>query len=435
MKKLFAVLLVLGLMLGMTSSLGEEELPTTPEEILAAYPGYEISEGILDPKEPMSKHNKNLYQGGCAFAPGLSLDKNTPFIALILDAGKNNAPNFVTVETEYSVYEFEAVQKAKNGGKTTFMLYDSRFWDMLREMDQSAEAVKITYRSKKNAKGKPITLNDEQRKIIRIFYRTWNKMLLDVNLVNYAKTMKILQDMYNYNLVVIHIKDMPAPTVNPEAENYETVKTDEQPADGKESAGEATEVSLHGGVKLGMGIREVVQTETDAGNVIYNASPNAKGIKVSPDQAETVKLPWGMLYYYGKLAGGDKDSHANYKFTDARILNRVEYYIHSGSKKDGEKLFGKIEETLKEKYGEPGASAAAKKKMDVDAEFSKVSSYKDITRIADYSQWLIKQPDGSAILIEHIFQGSSTNGEFNFMNYVILEGNSGSGSDSLGDDL
>ena len=436
MKRLTAVFLILGLMICLIPSLGEEQLPTTPEEILAAYPGYEISNGILDPKEPMNKHSKKLYQNGCAIAPGLSLDKNTPFIALILDAGKGNAPNYVTVETEYSVYDFEAIEKAKNGEKTVFMMYDSRFWEMLREINQSAEAVKVTYRSKKNAKGKTFTINEEQRKILRVFYRTWDKMLLDVNnLVNYTATMKMLQGAFDYKLTVRHIKDLPAPTINPDAENYETVKTDKQPADGSGAEGKGSEVSLHAGVKLGMGIREVVQAETDAGNTVYNASPNAKGIKVSPDKADTVQLPWGMLYYYGKLAGGDKNSHAAYKFNDARILTSVQYFIHSSSKKDGKKLYDQIEETLKGKYGEPGASAASKTKLDAGKELSKVASYRDITRIADYSQWLVRQPDGSAILIEHIFQSSSTNGEYNFMNYVIHVESNESQSGSLEDDL
>jgi len=198
--------------------------------------------------------------------------------------------------------------------------------------------------------------------------------------------------------------------------------------------GEETEVTLHAGVKLGMGIREVVQAETDAGNTVYNASPNAKGVRVSPEEAESVSLPWGMLYYYGKVAGGDADSHANYSFNEDRVLTKVQYFIRS-SKKERKKLYDQIEDTLAKKYGKPGASAATRTKLVSDGELSKVASYVDIRRIADYSQWIVEQPDGTRILIEHIFQDSSTNGEYNFMNYVIIDSDSDSGSSSLEDDL
>ena len=432
-RRLISVLLILMLLSAAVSVLAEEQETMTSEEILAAYSGYEISDGILGPKAPASKYNKKLYQNGCTMLPALSLDKNTPFLMLLMEAGKNAAPNFITVETEFSVYDFEASQKAKNGGATTFALYDSRFWTMMKEIGLSS-VVKVTFRSKQNAKGKSFKLSKEQQTLLSIFYKTWDKMLLDVNVVTYGKTMEILGNSFKYNLVVRHIKDIPTPTPNPEAESYETVKTEDPAADSTEPAGDGTEVKLHAGVKLGMGIREVVQVETDAGNIVYNASPNAKGVKVSPDEAETVKLPWGMLYYYGKLAGGDKDSHANYGFDDTRKLTKVQYFIHS-SKNDAKKLYDQIEDALKEKYGEPGASAKTKTKLDAGSDVSKVASYKDITKIADYSQWMIRQPDGSMILIEHIYQASSTNGEFNFMNYVLIPSDNGSETPNLGDDL
>ncbi len=199
-----------------------------------------------------------------------------------------------------------------------------------------------------------------------------------------------------------------------------------------ETISHPTYLSLHAGVQLGMTIREVVQAEVDAGNTVVNKDPKAGGIAISPDEAETVNLSFGMLYYYGELAGGNKKSHANYKFDGQRILNAVNYFINS-SKNDGRKLYDQIEKLLKEKYGEPSTSAATKTRLDVSAEVSKVSSYKDMARIADFSQWIVNQTDGISILIEHVYQASSSNGEYNFVNYAILD--ESSKGKSIGDDL
>jgi hypothetical protein len=84
MRRLISVLLILMLLSAAVSVLAEEQETMTSEEILAAYSGYEISDGILGPKAPASKYNKKLYQNGCTMLPALSLDKNTPFLMLLM---------------------------------------------------------------------------------------------------------------------------------------------------------------------------------------------------------------------------------------------------------------------------------------------------------------------------------------------------------------
>lgn len=198
--------------------------------------------------------------------------------------------------------------------------------------------------------------------------------------------------------------------------------------------GEEKEVSLHAGVKPGMGILEVVQTEADAGNKLVNASPNAGGKEVTADNAESIELPFNRLYYYGKVAGGDSDSHANFFFNDERILTKVEYFIRS-SKGKARKLYNQIEEALRNNYGKPDTTAAARKKLDLGSDVSKVSSYRNIASIGDYSQWIVTQPDGSKVLIEHVFQQASSNKEFNFVNYVLLDTDVETEADRMEKDL
>ena len=172
--------------------------------------------------------------------------------------------------------------------------------------------------------------------------------------------------------------------------------------------------SLHGEVKLGMGKGEVIQAETDAGNVLFES-----GDKVAtPDKAEEK----GWLYYYGEVAGGNPQSWVTYAFDDQNELTRIMYFIKTISSTEGRKLFEQIEKTLKKEYGEPIASAALKTRLDIDGLVSTLS--KNHKTDADYSQWIINQEDGTLVLIEHAYKPFSTNDVFNEIDYTALDENS-----------
>ena len=94
---------------------------------------------------------------------------------------------------------------------------------------------------------------------------------------------------------------------------------------------------------------------------------------------------------------------------------------------------------MRDKYGEPVASSSTKTILDLNKDISEVTYknnlHKDITKIGDYSQWIVKQADGSIILIEHIYQGNTTNSEYNYVNYVFVDFTVGTESYNPADDL
>lgn len=411
----------------------------TLERLMEKYPQYGIEDGTLDipDKKISKKYMGDYYVSNYTVVPllaGVDGRKNdTPFLALVFDSGSKNCANYISVDTGYAVYEFQAKEIRKAGKHQPFSLLDRELIQMVREMTVS-EKTEISMRTKKNGKAVSFELSDRQKELLTDFYDAYNVLLGKTNVTQAALVMSLLSASFDYKVHTVRLKSLQAATTtpNPEATEYTQEGLGEQEAMKKDN------LSLHAGVQLGMGIREVAEKEAAAGNELINKSKKYGGKTVTVQNAETVDLPYGMLYYEGKVAGGDGQSHANFSFSEgSRILTALQYYIHS-AEKDSKKMSEKIVTMLKDKYGDPIASKTNKKMLDVDKSVSEVVSAQDVTLIDDYSQWLIELEGGSKVLIEYIYKTKPIlKGMYNTVKYVLLDHDfaSNPGGGSMEDDL
>ena len=454
MKKMLSLLLVVILLTASLPASAASNAPTAAE-LRKKYPGYFVSDNILMPNPAKASQMKNLYSGNCCFLPAISLNAKAPLLMFVAYAGSGNVANYLQVTTDYAIYEFQTNKTAKKGERTTFGCFDGQLSNMIHAIGIS-DAVSVSMRSSKNGKAQIIRLNDQQRTIFHEFYQLYNELLAQSpNPIGVAMAHSILAKSTDYKIKVKQLKKMP-PAVSgnsqstsetkpgAKAENHSVqISLSDSLSDSKAEATQAqavtytgsngpVDIKLHSGVRLGMTAQQLVQCETDAGCELLNAAETVGGIAVTPQTANTVSLPYGQLCYYGPVGGGDKDSHANSSLgNDDRILYRVQYFIRCDADKQ-QSTYDRIEASLKKNYGEATTTAAQKKVWEESylevpyssfyrGYLSEIAEYDNVSRIADYSQWVIEGSDGSVILIEHVYQASSTNREYNLVNYALYK--------------
>ena len=404
----------------------------TPQQIRQKYPGYMIEDDVLQPIDMNKSSVGELFVDKYAIAPALALSKGSPFLMLLINAGSSNVANYVTVTTEYAIYEFQANEMKDKGDIQVFCFYNMSLAEMLKHISMS-EVVEINIRSGRSTQGKTFELSENQKVICGEFFYMFEEMLRSENLVNLALVYMIAEGTINHHPVVTKLKDEPEDT---EVVEPETVSVD-YVAHGNDASGEVVystangtlDFSLHSGVKLGSGIGEVVQKETDAGcTLMTTLTKEAK--KATPQNAETLELPYDKLYFTGPVAGSDSDSHINYSFTtNTKSLYRAQYFLRSSSNTK-EESYNAFHEKLVKIYGDPVGTAKDGTLWEYtynDVSYnefkplSNIASYVKLSSLEDYSQWVLTGSDGSVILIEHLFQSSSTNREFNLINYAYYD--------------
>ena len=367
---------------------------------------------------------------------------------LIINAGSGNVANYVTIRTDYAVYDFQAVNNLKKGAIQTFSFFDMKYADMMRHISISDE-VTVTLKSSAGAKGKTFRMNAAQKEIFTVFYETYNMMLENTNLASLAFVYQICLSTMDHHLTVTKLKDEPrSGPETPEMVSVEAETAADEPAvngisteagadvPGVQnlmpvvytSGGKQVKVKLHSGVKLNYGIRTVVDLETTAGCKLQNSNTDSKQF-ATVDNAMTIELPFNMLYMHGTVAGGDNDSHINYSFTkDTRKLFRTQYYIRCAESRQ-KQMYADLEAKLRSIYGEPVCTRETLtlweySKAEVAANqyrpISNLAAYRDLSLLPDYSQWVLNGSDGSVILIEHVFQRSSLR-EYNLINYAYFD--------------
>lgn len=404
----------------------------TSQQIRQKYPGYIIESDVLQPRDMTKSSVGELFVDKYAIAPALALSKGSPFLMLLINAGSSNVANYVTITTEFAKYEFQASETKNKGEVQVFCFYNMSLAEMMKHIGMS-DVVEINIRSGRNTQGKTFELSENQKVICGEFYALYEDLLRDENLVNLALVYMLAEMNINHYPVVTKLKDEPKDVENiqPEAVTVDYVTPDTEASDEVvfSTTNGTLDFSLHSGVKLGSGIRDVVQRETDAGCVLKTSmTKDAK--KATSQNAETLELPYNMLYFTGPVAGGDSDSHINYSFTtNTKTLYRAQYYLRSDSNAK-EESYKAFHDKLVKIYGTPVGTAKDGTLWEYtynDVSYnefkpiSNIASYVKLSNLADYSQWVLTGSDGSVILIEHLFQNFSTNREYNLINYAYYD--------------
>ena len=196
------------------------------------------------------------------------------------------------------------------------------------------------------------------------------------------------------------------------------------------------EVKLHSGVQIGMGIREIVQCETEAGNELSNNHH----IMITAENAETVELPDYCMIYQGSVAGGNENSVIYYYLkSEDRSLYCINYYI--GSKDDERwKTYERLEASLTGIYGPPSLTAPNQELLYPSSMIvpyardqnllSMLAKSQYLTNYEDYTQRILLGNDGSILLIEHALNPHMLKGNYNIIQYSVYNASLFSDSDS-----
>ena len=182
---------------------------------------------------------------------------------------------------------------------------------------------------------------------------------------------------------------------------------------------------LHNGITFGMSRSEVKKIEGDEGFTTEDVEDKTYGSKNygKPDPK--------YLNVYGRIAGID-DSRILYYFDDSKLFFCRYFFSDGATNKSNEVVaadYVMISNALIEKYGEPEYTKKNGYKLYFgghyknqlvtgldEVEFDKKCG--DFSELADYEQWLLKQPDGSYVLIDHYILVSSIN--LHVVGYVTL---------------
>lgn len=428
-KRLVSLLLVLVLVVSMLPASADETM--TSQKILQKYPGYYVEDNILQPKDMTKAMVGELFVGNYCIAPGISLTKGSPFLVLFISAGPSNVANYVTVETEYARYDFQASEMKKDGSVQVFCLYDMAFFDMMKHIRMS-ETASINVRTGRGTPGKTLEFSDAQKEICGEFYDLMNEILQNEDLVSLALVYMVCETTIDHKLSVTKLKDEPK---EPEVETVNVTANYAEPAEKTEeevvysTPNGPLDFALHSGVKLGSKIADVVDKETRAGCILLTSLTNSAQ-KATVSNVAKLNLPYDSLYYKGPVAGGDDDSRICYKFTQYDKMLYCTHYILRTAGMEKEESYKTFHDKLVKVYGEPVGTAKDntlweytynKVGYNDQKPVSKIASYVNVSNLADYSQWVLTGSDGSVILIEHIFQNLSSNGEYNLINYAYYD--------------